>query len=121
MRRFRYDAKHDLLNCPRGKILKAGRAVKHGRFFTSRATDCKRCDLRSLCLSKGRANKAVVVGDHPALLRARRREALVGSRLRALSTPPMEGARVFTARPKPGMGSRVPSGVACQHAYPGST
>jgi transposase len=74
MRRFRYDAKHDILKCPRGRILNAGRAVKHGRFFTSRAKDCKRCDLRSLCLSGGRSNKAVVLGDnYPALLRARRR------------------------------------------------
>jgi len=74
MRRFRYDAKHDVLKCPRGKKLKAGRAVKHGRFFTSRARDCRRCDLARLCLSKGRVNKAVVLGnDYPALLRARRR------------------------------------------------
>ena len=73
MRRFRYDAKHDILKCPRGRVLKAGRAVKHGRFFTSRAKDCRRCDLAGLCLSGGRRNKAVVLGnDYPALLRARR-------------------------------------------------
>jgi len=74
MRRFRYDALNDILKCPRGKKLKAGRAVKHGRFFTSRARDCRGCDLAHLCLSKGRKNKAVVLGnDYPALLRARRR------------------------------------------------
>lgn len=74
MRRFRYDAKNDVLKCPRGKKLKAGRIVKHGRFFTSRARDCRGCDLARLCLSKGRVNKAVVLGNHyPALLRARRR------------------------------------------------
>ena len=74
MRRFRYDAKHDRLKCPRGNVLKAGRAIKHGRFFTSRARDCRGCDLAYLCLSKGRVNKAVVLGDdYPALLRARRR------------------------------------------------
>lgn len=74
MRRFRYDAKHDILKCPRGKKLKLRRPVKHGRFFTSRAADCKRCSLASLCLSKGRVSKAIVVGeDYPALLRARRR------------------------------------------------
>lgn len=74
MRRFRYDAKHDILKCPRGKILRPGRPVKHGRFFYSRAVDCKRCSLDALCLSKGRVNKAVVVGeDYPVLLRARRR------------------------------------------------
>lgn len=74
MRRFRYDAKHDVLKCPRGKQLKVGRREKHGRFFTSRAKDCRGCDLAALCLSKGRVNKAVVLGDdYPALLRARRR------------------------------------------------
>lgn len=74
MRRFRYDAKHDVLKCPRGKQLKPGRREKHGRFFTSRAKDCRGCDLAALCLSKGRVNKAVVLGDdYPALLRARRR------------------------------------------------
>jgi hypothetical protein len=74
LRRFRYDAKHDLLRCPRRKILRPTRRVEHGRFFYSKAHDCSRCSLASLCLSKGRANKAVVVSDdHPALLRARRR------------------------------------------------
>jgi transposase len=74
MRRFKYDAKHDVLKCPRGKVLKAGRSIKHGRFFTSRARDCRGCDLARLCLSGGRTNKAVVLGnDYPPLLRARRR------------------------------------------------
>lgn len=74
MRRFRYDAKHDVRKRPRGKQLKAGRREKHGRFFTSRAKDCRGCDLAALCLAKGRVNKAVVLGDdYPALLRARRR------------------------------------------------
>jgi hypothetical protein len=74
MRRFRYDAMNDVPKCPRGKKLKAGRAIRHGRFFTFRARDCRGCDLAHLCLSKGRANEAVVLGhDDPALLRARRR------------------------------------------------
>jgi transposase len=74
LRRFRYDAKHDILKCPRGRVLRPTRPVKHGRFFYSRASECAGCDLASLCLSGGRANKAVVVGDdYPALLRARRR------------------------------------------------
>lgn len=48
--------------------------VKHGRFFTARARDCSRCSLASLRLSKGRVNKAVVIGDdYPSVLRARRR------------------------------------------------
>lgn len=74
IRRFAYDAQNDLLKCPRGKILRPTRSVGHGRFFYSRSRDCRHCDLAALCLSKGRKNKAVVVGDdYPALLRARRR------------------------------------------------
>jgi transposase len=74
LRRFRYDARHDIVKCPRGKILRPGRPIAHGRFFYSRARDCARCSLASLCLSKGRVHKAVVIGDdYPALLRARRR------------------------------------------------
>ena len=74
LRRFRYDAKHDILKCPTGHILRPARPIKHARFFYSKAKDCARCPLRGDCLSKGRVNKAVVVGDdYPALLRARRR------------------------------------------------
>lgn len=73
LRRFRYDAKHDIVKCPRGRILRPTRPVAHGRFFYSKARDCKRCDLAALCLSKGRVNKAIVISeDYPALLRARR-------------------------------------------------
>ena len=68
LRRFRYDAKHDILKCPKGRLLRPGRSIKHGRFFYSKSKDCGRCPLRSDCLSKGRVNKAVVVGnDYPAL------------------------------------------------------
>lgn len=73
LRRFRYDAKHDLVKCPRGKILRPNKArISHGRFFASKARDCKGCDLAGLCLSPSRVTKAVViVHDYPALLRAR--------------------------------------------------
>lgn len=74
LRRFRYDAEHDILKCPRGRILRPGRPIKHGRFFYSRAKDRVGCPLRGDCLSKGRVKKAVVIShDYPALLRARRR------------------------------------------------
>ena len=75
LRRFRYDAKHDIAKCPRGKVLRPGKPVAHGRFFHSKARECARCDLASICLSPGRNTKSVVIGDdHPALLRARRRK-----------------------------------------------
>lgn len=75
LRRFRYDARHDILKCPQGRILRPTRRVDHGRFFYSKAKDCRSCPMRGDCLSPGRVNKAVVVSDdHPALLRARRRK-----------------------------------------------
>jgi transposase len=75
LRRFRYDARHDILKCPRGRVLRPQRREKHGRFFYSKASDCRRCPMRGDCLSPGRTNRAVVVSDdHPALLRARRRK-----------------------------------------------
>lgn len=37
MRRFRYDAKHDILKCPKGRVLRPKRPLKYGRFFCSRA------------------------------------------------------------------------------------
>src|SRR5215203_6103374 len=74
MRRFRYDAKNDILKCPQGRLLLPKRPLKYGRFFYSKAKECALCPIKTDCLSKGRSNKAVVVGDdYPALLRARRR------------------------------------------------
>ena len=74
--RFRYHARHDIVKCPRGKVLRSGRTVKYGCFFHSRTRDCARCTLKGECLSKGRVNKAVVIGDdYSAPVRARRRRA----------------------------------------------
>jgi IS5 family transposase len=75
LRRFRHDAKHDHVKCPRGKSLRPNKArIAHGRFFASKARDCKGCDLAAICLSPSRVTKAIVIADDsPALLRARRR------------------------------------------------
>ena len=81
LRRFRYDARHDIVRCPKGKISKPNKAkIAHGRFFASKARDCKGCDLAALCLSPSRVTKAVVIAhDYPALLRARRRRLRWGA------------------------------------------
>jgi hypothetical protein len=72
--RFRYDARHDVVKCPRGKILTPGKVQKHGRFFVARTRSCRSCSLAKLCLSEGRSARAVMISaDYPALLRARRR------------------------------------------------
>ena len=73
--RFRYDAKNDIVKCPRGKVLRPGKPLKDGRFFYSRVKDCARCPLRGDCISKARSVRTVLTADdHPALLRARRRK-----------------------------------------------
>ena len=86
LRRFRYDAKHDHVKCPRSKILRPNKArISHGRFFASKARDCKGCDLAPICLSSSRVTKAlVIVHDYPALLRARRRRERWGEEERNL-------------------------------------
>jgi Transposase DDE domain len=81
LRRFRYDAHHDIVKCPRSKILRPNKArIAHGRFFASRARDCKGCDLAHLYLSPSRVTRSVViVHDYPALLRPRRRRLRWGA------------------------------------------
>ena len=76
LRRFRYDARHHLVKCPRGKILHPVRRLGRGQVFLSRVSDCACCPLKGGCLPASRVNKEVVVPhDYPALLRARRRRA----------------------------------------------
>ncbi len=76
LRRFRYDARNNIVKCPRGKLLRPLRVTGRGRFFHSRTSDCARCPLKGECLPKTRINKEVVLPhDYPALLRARRRHA----------------------------------------------
>ena len=72
--RFQYDARNDIVKCPRGKILRPIYPSRDGRYFRARLSDCRRCTLRGDCLPKTRANKTVMIpNDYTALLRARRR------------------------------------------------
>jgi transposase len=108
LRRFRYDACHDVVKCPRGKILTPGKVQKHGRFFVARTRDCRSCSLAKLCLPEGRSARAVMISaDYPALLRARRRRerwSMEDQRLYQRHRWRSEG---FTARPRLGTGSRA--------------
>ena len=50
LRRFRYDAKHDILKCPRGRVLRPTRPIKHGRFFYSKAMSAQgRLSIKRTC------------------------------------------------------------------------
>ena len=48
LRRFRHDARHDFVKCPRGRTLCPQRPLKHGRFFYARARDCALPDAPAL-------------------------------------------------------------------------
>ena len=71
-RRFRFDARHNLARCPRGKTLRPKGKVHRGfQYFHARARDCGRCPLRARCVSPSRHARVVVFNvDHPSLLRA---------------------------------------------------
>ena len=75
LERFKYDAKHDLVRCPRSRPLRpaAARYAK-GRFYRARPSDCQACPLKGLCLSKTVKARSVMINvGYEALLRARRR------------------------------------------------
>jgi len=78
LRRFKYDARHQIVHCPQGKILsRAHEATNHkGWVYRARVSDCRKCPLRSRCLSrKSRSRTVMIVDYYEALLRARRRKA----------------------------------------------
>jgi transposase len=75
-RRFAYDAKNDLVRCPRGKKLRRAAAHRGGWNYRSKARDCARCDLKVRCVDSAAGRRTIkLVEGHPDLLRARRRHA----------------------------------------------
>ncbi len=85
LRRFRYDARHDLVKCPRGKTLRPRRSEERGHYYGSRTRDCAGCALRADCLPQARSSKEVLIPNaYLALLRARRRHAQWGEEERLL-------------------------------------
>ena len=73
LRRFRCDAKHDIMKCPRGKVLRPGEPRKHGCFFHAKAKDCP---FKGDCLSKQSRCRTVIIGDDYSALRRGRRRTL---------------------------------------------
>lgn len=74
LERFKYDAKHDLVRCPRGRFLRPGSRRGNGRYYHARRADCAACPLFAACVPKTAKARSVMIGDgYTALLRARRR------------------------------------------------
>jgi transposase len=71
--RFKYDALHERVVCPAGKVLTAGAETDRGRWYRAHRRDCDRCRLRARCLAKKVKRRSVlIVNGYIGLVRARR-------------------------------------------------
>lgn len=76
MRRFKYDARHQVVRCPAGKSLRRSHEASNGWTHYSRKSDCRCCPLRSRCLPASASRRTIlIVRGYEALLRARRQRA----------------------------------------------
>ena len=73
-RRFKYDAKNEVVRCPKGKTLQKRHRGKNGWWYRARVCDCKACPLRAKCAPRG-ARTLLILDGYPALLRARTAKA----------------------------------------------
>jgi len=71
--RFKHDAHHDVVRCPRGAKLTRCREHDGGVTYKARVSDCSRCSLRARCVPpKSKARSVLIIAGHSALVRARR-------------------------------------------------
>ena len=115
LRRFHYDARNDIVKCPRGKTLTPRRNEEGGRRYGSKTRDCAGCALRADCLSESQESKAVLIPHaYPALLRARPAAcALGGGGASAVAPSHVVARRATTARRRAG----TDWGGRCAGAY----
>ncbi|MDP7637890.1 MAG: IS1182 family transposase [Phycisphaerae bacterium] len=74
--RFKYDALHERVCCPGGKVLLSAAQAKNGRWYRARTQDCRRCRFRSRCFSPRENRRSVLIVDgYVALTAARRAHA----------------------------------------------
>jgi len=73
LQRFAYDAQHEVVRCPAGKILTRRSRGQNGWIYRARRADCNACALRKRCVSPSARTRSVFIKDgYCALLRARR-------------------------------------------------
>ena len=85
LRRFKVDARRDVVRCPAGKTLTRSSETFNGAMYRARRADCRACGLRSRCLPPTAQSRTVlIVTNHSSLLRARRRHARWGEAERSL-------------------------------------
>jgi transposase len=109
LRRFRYDAKHDILRCPRSKILRPGRPIEHGRFSTQKSATARAAPWHRSACPKDAAIRpwwsATITQRCCELVDA----AFVGQSRSSTSTVAIAGdPKASTGRPRPGTVSLEP-------------
>lgn len=73
-RRFKYDARHDVVRCPRGRLLRHRAFDGERHHYRAEAAACRGCRRRAACLApSARARTVRLQPGHDALVRARRR------------------------------------------------
>lgn len=74
IRRFKYDAKNEIVKCPGGKILTRSTLDERGWVYRAKSKDCRNCPLRQRCMSRTATSRTVlIINGYESLLRARRR------------------------------------------------
>ena len=74
IQRFKYDARNQIVRCPRGKILRRSCRTDKGWVYRATNKNCRNCPLRSRCISSTAKVRLVLITDgYESLLRARRR------------------------------------------------
>jgi transposase len=85
LRRFKVDARHDVVRCPADKRLTRSSATFNGATYRAKRADCRACGLRPRCLPPtAHARTVLIVTNYSSLLRARRRHARWGETERTL-------------------------------------
>jgi transposase len=80
MERFRYDALHDIVRCPRKQLMTPRSATKAGRWFRAAPDACRTCPLRAQCIPDGGPTRRVhITKHHVDVLRARRKRLAWGT------------------------------------------
>lgn len=111
LRRFRYDAKHDI-KCPQGRILRPARPIKHGRFFYSKAKDLPGVRSRAIAYPKGELTKrslSVTIILHCSAPAAVASDG--ADRIDGFISAIAGAQRASTAKPRPGTDWRAPYGA----------
>jgi len=71
--RFKYDARHDVVRCPGGRVLTHRSFDGERHHYRAEGAECRRCRLRTACLAPSATARTVrLLPGHSALVRARR-------------------------------------------------